>query len=91
MDNNHSTHSWVGSFAARLMQLRPHLGVGAAVNYAVLSIHHAADIDPHRAAEIFVLANPMNTPGQKSHASRPAEPPSAKYRALFGLRAAMPA
>jgi hypothetical protein len=89
MDNpNHSTHAWVGGFAGRLMQLRPHVGIGSAVNYAVLSIHHAADLDPHRAAEIFLLANPMTEASKPRRATRPVEPPSAKYRALFGLRAA---
>jgi len=85
---NHSTHAWVGGFAGRLMQLRPHVGIGSAVNYAVLSIHHAADLDPHRAAEIFVLANPLADPTRPKPAARSVEPPSAKYRALFGLRAA---
>jgi len=84
----HSTHTWVGGFAGRLMQLRPHVGIGSAVGYAVLSIHHAGDLDPHRAAEIFVLANPLVEPAQPKRASSPVEPPSAKYRALFGMRAA---
>ena len=86
MDSTHSTHSWVGSFAGRLLQLRPELGIGSAVNYAVHSIHHAADLDPQRAAEIFILANPPAEATRRS--ARPSEPPSAKYRALFGLGAA---
>lgn len=91
MDNPHTTHSWVGSFAGRLLQLRPELGIGSAVNYAVHSIHHAADLDPQRAAEIFILANPLTDAERARRAERPSEPPSAKYRALFGHRAAQTA
>jgi len=91
MDHHHSTHSWVGSFAGRLLQLRPELGIGSAVNYAVHSIHHAADLDPQRAAEIFLLANPLGESAKARRIERPSEPPSAKYRALFGFGVAQAA
>jgi hypothetical protein len=54
----HNTHSWLGSFAARLIQLRPWMSIGSAVTCAVSSIHHAANVDPFRAAEIFVALHP---------------------------------
>ena len=85
MDQKYSSHSWIGSFAGRLLQLRPHMSVGSAVHCAVHSIHHATDLDPLRAAEIFVLANPLPDQAKKRRAMAPAESASAKYRALFGF------
>lgn len=86
MVNTHCTHSWLGSFAGRLIQLRPAMNIGAAVQYAVMSIHHASDLDPLRAAELFVLANPPATPIRARRAERQAEAPAARYRSLFGQR-----
>jgi hypothetical protein len=60
MVKGHCTHSWLGSFAVRLIQLRPKMSVGRAVSCAVASIHRAADIDPLRAAEIFAQMNPIS-------------------------------
>jgi hypothetical protein len=54
----HNTHAWLGSFAARLIQLRPWMSIGSAVTCAVSSIHHAANVDPFRAAEVFVQLHP---------------------------------
>jgi len=88
--NNHSTHTWVGNFAGRLMQLRPHLSIGAAVNYAVHSIHHASDLDPQRAAEIFVFANPMTESASPKPRAGRSEAPSATYRERFGRRSSHP-
>lgn len=56
-----STHAWLGSFAGRLLQLRPSMSVGSAVRYAVMSIHHAAALDPRRAAELLAMADPVST------------------------------
>jgi len=89
MNKNHCTHSWLGSFAGRLLQLRPDFSLGTVVSCAVHSIHHAGNIDPHRAAEIFVLAN--SVPRKSGRSPRPAESPSANYRNLFGLRTTEPA
>lgn len=50
-----STHAWLGSFAGRLLQLRPSMSIGSAVRYAVMSIHVAAGLDPRRAAELLVV------------------------------------
>jgi hypothetical protein len=89
MVKNHSTHTWIGSFAERLVQLRPVLGIGSAVQYAVMSIHYAADIDPRRAAEIFVISNPMSDSIKQRRAEPPpAVSPAARYRNLFGARTA---
>jgi hypothetical protein len=65
------THSWLGNFAGRLLQLRPGLSAASAIHCAVENIHRSSDIDPQRAAELVVNA---------------AEPPSTRYRALFGSR-----
>jgi len=90
MVNTHCTHSWLGSFAGRLIQLQPTMNIGSAVQYAVMSIHHASDLDPRRAAEIFVLANPTAAPLRQRQAVRQTEAPAARYRTLFGHRAPAP-
>jgi hypothetical protein len=80
MVKKHSTHSWLGSFAGRLMQLRPDMSIGSAVRCAVENIHHATNRDPERAAEAFAhakfSAEPTVQPGS-------AESHSARYRTLF--------
>lgn len=90
MVKNHCTHTWIGSFAARLTQLRPGLCIGSAVQYAVMSLHHAAELEPRRAAEIFVIANPNPDSVQRRPAAQPAELHAARYRSLFGARLAAP-
>jgi len=83
---SHCTHSWLGTFAGRLIQLRPTMNIGSAVQYAVMSIHHASALDPLRAAEIFVLANPIAASTSVPRALRDSEPPAERYRTLFGYR-----
>jgi hypothetical protein len=61
LDNPPSTHAWLGSFAGRLLQLRPSMSIGSAVRYAVMSIHHAAGLDPRRAAELLVVDGAAST------------------------------
>ena len=77
----HGTHSWLGGFAARLLQLRPHVSLQSAIQCAVVNFHHAADMAPQAAAELFVQANPIVG---GSAPSRPAEPQAARYRTMFG-------
>ena len=86
MVRNHSTHSWIGSFAARLIQLRPRTSIGAAVQSAVGSYHHASDLEPARAAEIFAEANAMvEAIGRQSAArARAVASSSSRYRTRFG-------
>jgi len=86
MINKLSSHEWLGSFAGRLLQLRPSMHVGTAVQHAVTSIHLAADLDPHQAAELLASATTTSgAAGARStdlvatHASR--------YQALFGTHA----
>jgi hypothetical protein len=81
-----SSHAWIGSFAAHLMQLRPSMKLGSAVQYAVMSIHHAADLDPHRAAELLALASSNTEPVGQRHSARPVERHAARYQALFATR-----
>jgi len=90
MVKEHSTHSWLGSFAGRLIQLRPHISIGSAVSYAVLSIHHAADQDPHRAAEILVQTNPTLEAGAPWRPVPRLDSHSSRYRTLFGLPQTQP-
>jgi hypothetical protein len=90
MIDQHSTHSWLGSFAGRLIQLRPHISVGGAVTCAVSSIHYAADIDPRRAAELFVIANPVTKTIRRARAA-PKDRSAAAYRVLSTLGLLAPA
>ena len=83
MVKNHSTHSWLGGFTERLVQLRPTLNVATAVQYAVMSIHYAAELDPRRAAEI-VLSNPASEAVKKRRAARARESQATRYQTLFG-------
>jgi hypothetical protein len=84
MVNTHSTHSWLGSFAGRLIQLRPRLSIGSAVQYAVMNIHEAADLDPHRAAEDFVSAKRPPDLVRPPRVARPADPDAVRCRSLAG-------
>jgi hypothetical protein len=81
----HSTHSWIGGFAGRLLQIRPRMGVGSAVTCAVTCIHHASGIEPRRAAELFALAHPEGSLFQTRRAV-PATGPrtvKAEWRSLW--------
>jgi hypothetical protein len=67
------THSWLGNFAGRLLQLRPDLSAVSAVHCAVENIHRSSDIDPQRAAELVVdAAEPQSTRYRDQFSSRPA-------------------
>ena len=91
MVKNHCTHSWIGSFADRLAELRPGLSLGSVVQYAVMSIHYAADLEPRRAAEVFVMANPLSSTIKQQRSARPTRSHAARYRNLFGTFIAPPA
>jgi hypothetical protein len=83
MVKKHCTHSWLGSFAGRLMQLRPDMSIGSAVHCAVEHIHHATHRDPEQAAEAFVHARFAAETAEKSDSAQTAESHSARYRTLF--------
>jgi len=87
VENMPSSHAWIGSFAAHLMQLRPSMKLGSAVQYAVMSIHHAADMDPERAAELLALASATPEPVEDRYSARLIERHAARYRALLAARA----
>jgi len=91
VENMPSSHAWIGSFAAHLMQLRPSMKLGSAVQYAVMSIHHAADMDPQRAAELLALASSTPEPVGDRYSARRVERHTARYQALFAARASRPA
>jgi len=85
-----STHDWIGSFAGRLIQLRPSMKVSTAVQYAVMSIHHAADLDPYRAAELLLLSIPANERVGAHGAAQAPERQASRYQEMFDARAAEP-
>ena len=87
MVNTHTSHDWLGSFAGRLMQLRPSMHVGTAVQHAVLSIHLAADLDPRRAAELLVSASTAPDAVGDRNAAGPVVAPASRYQAMFGAQA----
>jgi hypothetical protein len=51
-----------------------------------MSIHYASDLDPQRAAEIFVISNPMSDSIKQRRAEQAVESHAARYRNLFGVR-----
>jgi len=53
-----STHSWLGRFCVRLMQLCPDTNVAHAVQHAVATFPYASDLEPERAAEVFAQRHP---------------------------------
>jgi hypothetical protein len=55
---NQSSHSWLGRFCVRLLRLRPGLNVIVAVKHAVATQPYAAELEPERAAEIFIETYP---------------------------------
>ena len=90
MVKKYSTHSWLGSFAGRLMQLQPHMSISCAVRCAVESIHHSIGLDPHEAAETFARTGSITQQvAQRQLLRAPASDHSARYQERFG--AALPA
>ena len=82
-----SSHSWLGMFAAHLIQLHPSMNAASAVKYAVASFRHAKGLDPLRAAELMASGEPF----VKAETARPAAtqraPQSARYKAMFATHA----
>ena len=81
-----SSHEWLGLFTAHLMQLRPSMSAGAAMQYALMSIRHAMDFHPKHAAELLVAVEPSDTPTTPRTTDALREPPSARYEAMFTAR-----
>ena len=71
------SHTWIGEFAARLIQLRPQTSIAAAVATAVRCIHDARAIHPHRAVEIFLLV------AAPTYAPRPPKKPRLAFPAAL--------
>ncbi len=58
MVHNQSSHSWLGRFCLQLMRMKPGLSVIVAVKHAVATQPYAAELEPERAARIFVETHP---------------------------------
>ncbi len=58
MVHNQSSHSWLGRFCVQLMRLNPDLNVLVAVKHAVATQPYAGDLEPERAARLFVDTHP---------------------------------
>jgi len=58
MVHNQSSHSWLGRFCVQLMRIKPELNVIVAVKHAVATQPYAADLEPERAARLFVESHP---------------------------------
>lgn len=58
MVHNRSSHSWLGRFCVQLLRMKPGLNVIVAVKHAVATQPYAADIEPERAARLFVESHP---------------------------------
>jgi hypothetical protein len=63
-----STHSWLGRFCVRLMQLCPDTQVVHAVQHAVAAFPYASSLEPEHAAEVFAQRHPAQThPASELH------------------------
>jgi len=58
VSENHSTHLWLGQFAARLMELRPGMGLLEAVQHAVANYDCAEHLKPEQAAAMLATDYP---------------------------------
>ena len=58
MVHNQSSHSWLGRFCVQLIRIKPDLNVIVAVKHAVATQPYAADLEPERAARLFVESHP---------------------------------
>ena len=58
MVHNQSSHSWLGRFCVQLLRVKPDLNVLVAVKHAVAAQPYAADLEPERAARIFIDSHP---------------------------------
>jgi hypothetical protein len=84
MIEKHCTHSWLGAFAGRLLQLRPGMGLGSAVAFAVENIHRSGSLDPMKAAEICAHNDfYSNIAGATRGAASSTETHSMRYREQF--------
>jgi hypothetical protein len=85
-EQRHDTHLWLGSFAGRLLQLHPSMSVGSAVRCAVLSIHHAAALEPRRAAELLLMTTPVPAPVARPNKAARRQVRVSRLQSLFGHR-----
>jgi hypothetical protein len=83
MIQKHCTHSWLGAFAARLLQLRPGMSLGSAVHCAVQNIHQSAGLDPTKAAEICAHNDFFSNAADARGSVDSVEAQSKRYRELF--------
>ena len=75
-----SSHTWLGKFASRLLELRPRASAVSAMRCAVSTFHDAGDLDPRKAADSYAAAYlRMKT----MRAAVKADPPSSRYEAMF--------
>ena len=51
---NPSAHDWLGQFSLRLMELSPGIGMLEAVQLAVANHAYARELEPERAAQMFL-------------------------------------
>ena len=77
-----SSHSWLGMFASRLLELRPKASVVSSMRCAVSSLHVASDLDPRKAADSYAAAYLR---GKATRAALKEDPASSRYKAMFRL------
>jgi hypothetical protein len=82
-----SSHAWLATFAARLIQLRPSMSAASAVRHAVANFHHAEGLDPRHAAELMASGEPFVKPEATQPSVKRREPQSARYESMFGAHA----
>jgi hypothetical protein len=77
-----SSHTWLGMFAIRLLELRPSASVVSSIRCAVLRFHVAGDLDPRKAADSYAAAYLRV---KATRAALEEDPASSRYKAIFRL------
>jgi len=73
-----SSHTWLGMFANRLLELRPTASVASSMRCAVSTFHDSCKLDPRKAAD-----NYASTRGNTRQVPAKREPASLRYEARF--------
>jgi len=75
-----SSHTWLGKFASRLLELRPRASAVSAMRCAVSTFHDAGDLDPRQAADSYAAAYLRM---KAMRAAVKEDRPSSRYEAMF--------
>jgi len=79
----YTSHSWLGAFAARLLELHPQTKIGTAIRAAVRTYHDAIGFDPRVAAEHFLVGGSMPCSVKNRDPEIGTSSPASRYESMF--------